>query len=106
MYWDLKKMSELAALSEAERNRILKTTRWESPVRLATLKGAIVCGACSGLGSLLGDQFLPSWHIFPGWFAAIGGGIGGALLVMFQREAWAEAIRETIHAERGNEASH
>jgi hypothetical protein len=100
-YWDLNKMPELAALPDSERNRILKSTQWERPVRWAILKGTVVCGLCGGLGSLLGDLMLPRWHIFPGWFTAIGGGIGGALLVMFQRAAWAKVIREAVHAEQG-----
>lgn len=89
IYWTAPSPPELASFSAAERKRIWSECSIEGLRNRRTWIGMLACGACTGVGSLIGDFF----HIGI-WGAGIGGGIGGFLLSQFAIRSALEVVRK------------
>jgi hypothetical protein len=94
IYWTTPLLSELEALPEKEREKILRECRTQSfsfRDKQAWL-GVLACGLCAGLGSYIGRNVF-GYHMIG---AAVGGGIGGFIFGQIKIRADLSRIRAAI----------
>lgn len=94
IHWKTPSPPELAGLPEKERKRIWRECVRQGNHRRRVWIGALLLGACAGIGSPIGEMF---GHGIVG--AMIGGGIGGFLFSQFSIHSALEVLRERYPVE-------
>ncbi len=96
IYWLLKSIPELAEMPKKERKAIWRRCYWKVFRHWQTCLALIVCGACAGLGVILGQMWVGNYIVGAAVGGAVGGGIGGFIFAQVATAMARHYIREYL----------